>query len=62
MKINFFSQHFMLFVRDIEKVNGARSKYPVLIYETWDQWEEIAMVGRMERTHFNFLTHTEVFL
>jgi hypothetical protein len=62
MKIKFFSQHFMLYVYEITKVHGHRDKYLVLIHDTPAKWEEMAMVGKIERTRFRIIAHVEVFL
>jgi hypothetical protein len=62
MKIKFFSQHFLMYVYEIQTVRGMRNEYLVLVYDTLKKWEEIVMVGSIKTEKYNLLTHTEVFL
>ncbi len=62
MKINFFSQHFLLYVSNITKVNGERKDYLVLIYDTPNRLDEVVMVGSIKISGTRLIIHTEVFL
>jgi hypothetical protein len=61
MKVNFFKQHFLLYVNLITKAHGPTNTYRVMGLDTNTGWTEVVLVRKIKQTSYGLIDYTEVY-